>query len=236
MAHARWPPVNPPLHTPAYRDRTEGGRQLAARLAHLATAAPMVLAIPRGGVETARPVADALGAPLDLMLVRKLPVPFAPETAFGVIAEDGTTILDEELVLRAGLSKPSIIETQRRVLEVLRRYAKTFDALRPRFPVAGRTVVLVDDGLATGYTMLGAVRLCRHWNAGRIVVAAPVASREAVALVASEADEIVCPIVDPDFFAVGAYYAHFPQVSDEDVRHLLFPQDPGHLPASVRAA
>lgn len=230
--------MTPSLFDPseaAYRDRTDAGRRLAGSLAHLARAHPLVLAIPHGGVEVARPVADALGAPLDLILVRKLPVPFSPETAFGVIAEDGTTSLDDELVARLGLTEDAVAVVRSNVLATLRRYARAFESVRPRFPVRGATVVLVDDGLATGYTMLGAVRLCRAGKPDRIVVATPVASKAAATMVQGEADEFICPLVDAAFPAVGAYYAHFPSLTDEDVRRALFAQAPDHRPAGVTA-
>lgn len=206
---------------PSYEDRADAGRQLAQKLRRLAPARPIVLGIPRGGISVALPIAEALGAPLDVILVRKLPIPSFPETAFGVEAEDGTTILDDETVAELNLSKEAIAETRRNVRDVLFRYARKFASARPRVTIKGSTVLLVDDGLATGYTMLGAARLCRKWGAARVVVAAPVAAGGAAELLRPEVEEFVCPIIDPAFLGVGAYYSDFLQVSDDEVLRLL---------------
>lgn len=204
-----------------YRDRTEAGERLAERLMPLRDRQPLVLGIPRGGVAVGRAVADALDAPLDIILVRKLPIPFAPETAFGVIADDGTTILDEGLVAEIGLDERTIREVEDEVSEVLRRYADEFRQVRPHVSTEGACVIIVDDGLATGYTMLGAVRVVRHRGAASTVVAAPVSSDTAAERLRGEVDQFVCPIVDPGFIGVSAYYRSFEQMNDADVKRLL---------------
>lgn len=204
-----------------YADRFDAGRELAQRLVHLADREPLILAIPRGGVEVGRAVADELGAPLDIVLVRKLPIPFAPETAFGVMAEDGTAILDEVLVAELGLDSATIEQAKREVQDVLERYARELRAIRPRLEIRGATVILVDDGLATGYTMLGAARVTRKRGAAHVIVAAPVSSDTAADLLKPEVDEFVCSIVDPGFVGVSAYYRDFEQLDDADVQRLL---------------
>lgn len=206
---------------PRYESRVQAGHVLSERLSHLADRSPRVLAIPRGGVEVARPIAEALDATLDIILVRKLPIPFAPETAFGVIAEDGTTLLDEALIAELGLDDRTVEKVQVQVLGILQRYADEFGDVRPAIRVEGATVILVDDGLATGYTMLGAARVTRRRGAEKLVIAAPVSSDSAAALLEPEVDEFICPLVDPGFIGVSAYYADFPQLDDGDVRRIL---------------
>lgn len=204
-----------------YSDRVEAGRELAARLGHLAGQDCVVLGAPRGGVVVAARIAEALDAPLDVVLVRKLPLPFARETAFGVLTEQGEAILDQSLVAYAQLDPETVERTKDEVMEVLRRQRETYRAVRPAEPLADRSVLLVDDGLATGYTMLGAVRWAQGQRPARVVLAAPVASDTAESLLKPNVDEFVCPIVDPGFLGVSAYYENFEQVDDETVTELL---------------
>jgi putative phosphoribosyl transferase len=205
----------------AYRDREEAGRILADALRPHAEPGTVVLGAPRGGVVVAAEVARALRAPLDVVLVRKLPIPFARETAFGVVAEDGHAILDRGLVAQLRLDPETVESIRREVWAELRARARRYRAVRPPEPLEGRTAVLVDDGLATGYTMLGAVRWVRSRGARRVVLAAPVASDTAEALLRPEVDLLVCPIVDPEFLGVSAYYGNFDPVEDETVVELL---------------
>lgn len=200
-----------------YRDRADAGRALGERLRHLADEDAVVLGAPRGGVIVAEEVARALGAPLDVVLVRKLPLPFARETAFGVIGEDSHAIVDGELVAELRLDPAAVERTKEEVLEVIREKTKTYRAVRPPEPIEGRVAVLVDDGLATGYTMLGAARWARARRPSRLVLAAPVSSDSAEALLRPHVDEFVCPIVDPGFVGVSAYYERFDPVDDEAV-------------------
>lgn len=204
-----------------YRDRDDAGHALGALCRAHAGADPVVLGAPRGGVVVAARVAEALGAPLDVVLVRKLPLPFARETAFGVIAEDGSAIVDEELVRQIRLDAETIERVKADVLEVLKRSAAIYRAVRPPEPLTGRSVFLVDDGLATGFTMLGAVRWARGRGPTRLVLAAPVASDSASELLEPEVDAFVCPQVDAGFVGVSAYYDAFDPVDDETVLELL---------------
>jgi putative phosphoribosyl transferase len=181
----------------------------------------VVLALPRGGVPVARVIADELELPLDLLLVRKLGLPWQPELAFGAIAEGGTCVLDQALIESCGLRKEQI----QRVVDAERgELARRAEALRGSdavVPVDGRTVIVVDDGLATGSTMRAAVQALRNRGAGRIVVAVPVGPPSTCRALAREADAVVCPLQPEPFEAVGLWYAEFPQLSDEDVRASL---------------
>jgi predicted phosphoribosyltransferase len=204
-----------------YRDRADAGRALGERLRHLAGEDVVVLGAPRGGVVVAEEVARALGAPLDVVLVRKLPLPFARETAFGVIGEDGHAIVDEALVAQLRLDPAAIERTKEEVLDVIREEARAYRAVRPPEPIEGRVALLVDDGLATGYTMLGAAQWARARRPSRLVLAAPVSSDSAEQLLRPHVDELVCPVVDPGFVGVSAYYERFDPVDDEGVVEAL---------------
>ena len=204
-----------------YRDRDDAGRVLGALCREQAGPESVVLGAPRGGVVVAARVAEALEAPLDIVLVRKLPLPFAPETAFGVIGEDGSAILDEDLVRELRLDAETIERVKVEVLEVLKRSAAIYRAACPAEPLRGRSVLLVDDGLATGLTMLGAVRWTRRREPARLILAAPVASDTAHELLSPEVDAFVCPVVDPGFVGVSAYYEEFEPVDDETVLERL---------------
>lgn len=207
---------------PLFRDRYEAGRQLAARLTHLAHRPDvLVLGLPRGGVPVAYEVARALDAPLDVLLVRKLGLPGQEELAMGAIASGGIRVINSEVVDTLGI-RPEILDrvAERELAELVRRE----EVYRPgrRAPVLhGHVVVLVDDGLATGSTMLAAVRAVRRQSPSTVVVAAPVASRQAWALLRPAADAMECVSLPEPFFGVGAWYEDFTQTTDEDVRSLL---------------
>lgn len=202
----------------AYRDRTEAGQELAGQVARLELAGPpVVLALPRGGVPVALPVARALRAPLDVLVVRKIGAPWQPEFALGAIASGGIVLRDA-----GALADPEVFDAvlaQER--HELARRERLFRGDRAPPALAGRSVVLVDDGLATGSTMLVAVRAARAAGATEVIAAAPVGSREAAARIAAEADVTVVPSQPDPFFAVGEWYAAFPQVEDDEVRRLL---------------
>ena len=205
----------------AFRDRRQAGQLLGERLLSLRDERPVVLALPRGGVPVAAEVARILGAPLDVIVVRKLGVPFQPELGFGAIGEGDVTILDRDLVQRARLADRDIqrvIAAERRELE--RRVAR-YRGGHPPVRVLGRTAVIVDDGIATGGTARVAVQVARAMGARKVVVAVPVAPPETVARLRSEADQVVCLSVPPHFVAVGQWYEHFEQTSDREVGALL---------------
>jgi putative phosphoribosyl transferase len=204
-----------------FLDRRDAGRRLAARLMPLAPEQPVVVALPRGGVPVGLEVARALGAPLEVLAVRKLGAPGNPEYGVGAIAEDGTTVVDPYAARRVGMTEHVFEATVRReIAELHRRVERYRDGRRP-LDVRGRTVIVVDDGLATGLTDLAAVRALRKRGAGRIVVAVPVGARESVARVSEEADQVVCHTIPPELLGVGRFYRDFSPVSDAEVLALL---------------
>ncbi len=180
-----------------------------------------MLALPRGGVPVAVEVARALDAPLDLLTVRKLGAPHDPELGIGAVAEDGTAVVDTVLAQRLGMTQDDFDRILDGELRELRRRIERFRDGRPPLDVSGRTVILVDDGLATGLSDLAAVRALRRRGAGRIVVAVPVGSRDAVAMLREAADEVVCHTIPADLIGVGRWYRDFSQVSDDEVLALL---------------
>ncbi|MDR7522377.1 MAG: phosphoribosyltransferase family protein [Armatimonadota bacterium] len=202
-----------------FRDRCDAGRQLAAALVHLRERRPYVLAVPRGGVVIGRQVADALGAPMDVIVPRKLRAPFNPELAIGAVAEGGAVFVDEEIahgVPQAYLDQE--IEAQR--AEIVRRI-QVYRNGRPLPPMAGYTAIVTDDGIATGATMVAALRAARALEPSHLVVAVPVAPPESVGRLAREADEVVCLATPSLFHAVGQFYEDFRQIEDDEVIGLL---------------
>jgi predicted phosphoribosyltransferase len=205
-----------------FRDRTEAGRQLAERLRHYAGQDDVVvLALPRGGVPVAYEVAKALGAPLGVFVVRKLGVPGHEELAMGAIASGGVIVLDEGVVRSLGIDDAQLERAVSRELrELQRREAAYGDGDRAR-DLTGRTVILVDDGLATGSTMRAAAVAVRKQNPARIVVAVPVASEHTCDQFRDVVDEIICELTPQPLHAVGLWYEDFSQTSDDEVRDLL---------------
>jgi putative phosphoribosyl transferase len=205
-----------------FRDRVDAGTKLAKRLGDYANRSRLiVLGIPRGGVPVAFEVASALNAPLDVFLSRKLGVPGQEELAFGAIATGGVRILDHELIEAVGISEDAIQRITDTVQKELERRARVYRGDRPPLNVEGQTVILVDDGIATGASMRAAVRALRQMKPARIVVAVPVAPPSAKDLLREEADEFIC-LESPDlFFAIGQFYEDFSQLTDEDVTRLL---------------
>lgn len=194
-----------------FRDRSDAGRAVARRLAGMSMAEPLVLGLARGGVPVAAEVAAALAAPLDVLVVRKVGHPEQPEYALGAVTADGTVLLRHRVpgVERAAADAAAM---ERRLRDG-----------RPAPQVAGRDVVLVDDGLATGATMVAAARAMRRAGCGRLVVAVPVGPADTVRALRGEADEVVCALVPRDLVAVGRWYDDFHQVTDDEVRALIAP-------------
>ena len=204
-----------------FKDREEAGRILANRLTKYADQTPIVLGLPRGGVPVAFEVAKALKAPLDVYVVRKLGVPGHEELAMGAIASGDVRVLNKPVVEDLRISEAAIETETRKEQEELKRRELLYRGKRPPLDVSNRTVVLVDDGIATGSTIKAAIAALKKQKAGRIVVAVPVAPASTIDELKTEVDEVIC-VSTPEFFhAISLWYDEFPQTSDEEVRELL---------------
>jgi len=203
-------------------DRADAGRQLAACLLEYARGRdPIVLALPRGGVPVAYEVAKALAAPLDVCVVRKLGVPGHEEVAMGAVASNGGYVIDESTLDVAGVTREAFNATLAREFAELKRREIAYRGERPEPSLAGKTVILVDDGLATGASMYAAATALRERDPAAIAVAVPVAPAETCGALRQVADRVICPNQPVYFGAVGLYYANFAQVGDDEVRRLL---------------
>ena len=203
-----------------FRDRAEAGRLLGERLREERLERPVVLGLPRGGVVVAAGVADALDAPLDILVARKLGVPWQPELAFGAVAP-GVVVLRDEVVRAARIDRATITAAADRESAHLADLAQRYRAGVPPVALAGTTVIVVDDGLATGATATAAVRSVRREGPARVIVAAPVCAAQTADALLEEVDLVVCLCEDRDFRSVGFYYSDFGQVSDAEVSALL---------------
>jgi putative phosphoribosyl transferase len=206
-----------------FADRSEAGRRLAERLLRLKDERPVILALPRGGVAVGFEVARLLHATLDLLLVRKIGAPFQPELAVGAVVDGGRpeTVLNEEMVREFQISESYIAEESARELEEIERRRGLYLTGRRRAPVEGRTVIVVDDGIATGATMDAALHATRRAKPERLVLAAPVAPPDTIEPLRAQADEVVCLATPRLFDAIGAFYEDFRQLDDQDVVALL---------------
>jgi len=204
-----------------FRDRRDAGQQLAAHLGHLRAEDPIVVGLPRGGMPVAFEVARALDATLDVIVVRKLGVPFQPELGMGAIGEDGVRVLNDDVIRSAHIGPGEIATAEARERREVERRAHLYRRGRPMIPLAGRTVVVVDDGIATGGTARAALEVARAHGARRVVLAVPVAPRESIAEMATIADEVVAIDTPTPFSAVGEWYDNFTQTPDDEVVRLL---------------
>lgn len=208
--------------TRIFRDRTEAGQLLAEKLVHFARQKDsIVLALPRGGVPVGYEIAQALKLPLDIFLVRKLGVPGHEELAFGAIAMDNVQVFNDEVVFQMGLDQPTIDEIIREEQAVLNERNQKYRGNRPFPDLKNRTVILVDDGIATGATMRAAIKAIRKLGCLNLVIAVPVAPPEVFTQFRSLADQIVCVETPAMMYAIGSWYADFSQTTDEEVIQLL---------------
>jgi predicted phosphoribosyltransferase len=204
-----------------FTDRRQAGRRLAARLGHLRGEDLVVLGLPRGGVPVAAEVAAGLGAPLDVVVVRKLGVPYQPELGMGAIGEGGVRVLNPEIMRMAGVAEEAVDRVEREEREELERRVRRYRGDRPPVDVSGRTAVIVDDGIATGSTAQAACRIVRAQGAARVVLAVPVAPRGVEAEFQGLADEVVVADEPVWFAAIGQFYEDFTQTSDAEVMDCL---------------
>jgi predicted phosphoribosyltransferase len=216
---------------PFFRDRHDAGQKLSQKLTAYRENNTTVLAIPHGGVPIGIEIAENLGAKLNLIVVRKIPIPGNPEAGYGAVTDDGTILLNEPLVTRLGLT-PTQIERQAQAVkaEIDQRRAR-YQGKGPSFPLEGRAVLLVDDGLASGFTMLAAIESARRRKAEKVVVTVPVASASAFQLVKAKADAIISLIVaQTTSFAVAGFYHHWHDLTEKDVSRYLEQWRHKHIP------
>jgi len=216
-----------------FSTRRAAGQELGAELALLGLLDSVVLALPRGGVPVGYEVARRLGAPLDILVVRKVGAPGQPELAIGAVGR-GVTVTDPEALSYLDVPQQSFAEAAERERREVERRERAFREGRPPLGFEGRTAILVDDGLATGSTMLAAVSVARRLGARQVIVAVPVASRQAIERLRAQADRVVSLLVPEPFAAVGYWYEDFTQTEDAEVRRLLHPTEPRLAPAASR--
>ncbi|SUA73040.1 ribose-phosphate diphosphokinase [Nocardia otitidiscaviarum] len=207
-----------------YPDRVAAGRTLGGSLRHLRAMNPLVLGLPRGGVPVAAAVRDEIGGDLDVLLVRKLGVPWQPELAMGAIGEDGVRVLNDDVVRHTGVTDAQIAEVERVERAELERRRELLRGADPPLPLRDRVVVIVDDGMATGATVAVACEIAGLHGPRRLIVAVPVSSAEALHRIRARADDVVCPLVPRHLGGVGGAYEDFHQLTDEEVVELLGPR------------
>ncbi len=219
-----------------FRDREDAARRLAARLKGRPLHEPLVLAIPRGGVVTGAVLARELGADLDVVLSRKLRAPGQPELAIGAITEDGQVYLNPDAQEYLDALEDYLAGERRHQLAEIARRRKLFRAARPQAPVAGRSVLVTDDGIATGSTMIAALQAVQAQKPGELIVAVPVASPDRLKEVRRWCDDVVCLLSPEEFWAVGQFYHDFRPVEDEEAVELLREFAPSPRPPAAAAA
>ncbi len=210
-----------PRETSIFQDRRDAGCRLAKRLLHYRDENPVVLALPRGGVPVGAEISRALDAPLDIIVARKLGAPGQPELAIGAIAPGGVRLINERLVRRLGIPEDWIEQTAEKELAEVQRRMRRFRKDRPASQVIDRSVILVDDGIATGMTARAAIQAIHTEEPRRIILAVPVCEKETAEKLSQEIDELVCLEIPADLWAIGLWYRDFHQVPDEEVIDLL---------------
>lgn len=204
-----------------FTDRTDAGRRLAKRLGHLRGEDVVVLGLPRGGVPVAFEVAKELGAPLDVIMVRKLGLPDQPELAMGAIGEGGVRVSNDDVVHRSSVTEPEITFVEERERHELDQQARRFRAGGMGVDLTGRTAIVIDDGIATGSTAAVACEVARRRGAAKVVLAVPVGAPESLEALRGICDEVVCLLTPPFFMAVGSWYDDFSSVPDAQVTAIL---------------
>jgi len=204
-----------------YPDRWTAGTVLAKLLVKQNVSTPLVFAVPRGGIIVAAPIIKRLGAGLEILVTRKIGHPYNPEVAIGAVMPDGSAILDVALIEVLNIQAEYIEHAIDKELEELRRRIKLYSCSSKSLPVADKTVIIVDDGIATGYTMRAAITWLKTLHPKKIMVAVPVAPQDIIRMFAEIVDDIICPLQPLNFEAVGKYYEEFPQNTDEEVLSVL---------------
>lgn len=204
-----------------FKDRSEAGKMLSQSLSKLDIKDPLVIAIPRGGVIVAEEVANQFSTSIKLIIPRKIGAPQNQEVAIGAVTQDGTAIYDDYLMGILGISEEDLTEDTQRVIEEIKRRSNTYPNILKLEEVPGRDVILLDDGIATGYTVFAALKSLKSHKPRNLILAVPVAPQEILHKISNEVDEIVCLDSPEDFYAVGQFYEHFNQVSDEEVLKVL---------------
>ncbi|MEK7375162.1 MAG: phosphoribosyltransferase family protein [Thermodesulfobacteriota bacterium] len=205
-------------HEPPFRNRVDAGRILADGLKQYRGSDSLVFAIPRGGIPVAVEVAKKLGSNLDIIVPRKIPIPDNPEAGYGAVTEDGVIVLNEPLVRQLGFTRQQIERHAEEVRAEIRRRQAVYRTILMASSVGGKTAIIVDDGLASGYTMMAAIRSIRQQGAAKVVAAAPVASSRAWELIKSSADDVVSAVISHYYpFAVASFYRHWHDLTDEEV-------------------
>jgi predicted phosphoribosyltransferase len=204
-----------------YRDRCEAGEILAEVLRRYEGKEVVVLAVPRGGVPVALPVVRELQCEMDLIIPRKIGAPHQPEVALGAVCEDGEVLLNPHLVQSLGVSDSYINQASNVEVNEIKRRLSVYRGSRPPVNIAGRTVIVIDDGVATGFTITAALQSVARRSPAELILAVPVAPQDTIKTLAREVDTVICPLQPEIFYAVGQFYKNFKQLSDEDVRDML---------------
>lgn len=204
-----------------FKDRVEAGKILAGALSEYKSKSTIVLAIPRGGVIVAYEVAKALNAPLDIIIPRKIGAPGQPELAIGAVTEDGTTILNQDIIQHLKVSDDYIKAEAKRQVEEIKKRIQMYIGDKPRLSIRGKVVILIDDGVATGATIRAAIASIRKREPNLIVLAIPLGPKDTIKELRKDADKVICLMTPEPFFAIGQFYENFEQISDEEVIQIL---------------
>jgi predicted phosphoribosyltransferase len=216
-----------------FEDREDGARQLSQKLKRLKLRDPLVLAIPRGGVITGAVLARELDAELDVVLSRKLRAPFQPELAIGAVGEDGEVYVNHHVKVAAGADQSYIDQERKHQLEEIARRQRLFRTARFQAPMTGRSIILTDDGIATGSTMIAALHVVKTHEPHEVIVAVPVAPLSRLEIIRGLCDQLICLLSPEEFYAVGQFYRSFDTVEDEEVVRILREFAPGNVVSKV---